>query len=610
MNDAAAAPDPAPAFLGIEHSLAGRVWRRRPADERLARALAQRLGVADVVGQVLAGRGVALEEGAGFLGPTLRETLPDPGHLLDMEAAAERLAEAIVAGEPVAVFGDYDVDGATSSALLERYFAAIGRPLRVYIPDRLREGYGPNLPAFETLAGEGIRVVVTVDCGTLAFEPLAGAARLGLDVLVVDHHQSEPRLPAAHAVVNPNRLDETSPLRTLAAVGLVFLLLVALNRALRRRNWFAGRAEPNLLHWLDLVALGTVCDVVPLTGLNRVYVAQGLKVLAERRNPGLRALADVAGVDGRPGSYHLGFVLGPRINAGGRVGEAGLGARLLATEDAGEAEVIAQRLDCLNGERRAIEAMVLEAAREQARPTPEGAPLVLVAAEAWHEGVVGIVAGRLKDEYQRPAVVLAIRDGIAKGSARSVPGVDLGAAVTAARQADLLLAGGGHAMAAGLTVRADAIEDLRAFLGERLAKAGAGRQGTRDLNLDGALSVSGATRDLVDTLEQAGPYGAGHPEPRFAVADAHIVRADRVGTDHVRVILAGPSGGRLKGIAFRSADAPLGRALLESDGRPLHLAGRLQADDWQGRRGAQLLIEDAAWPVETVDFQGRPAGMA
>ena len=597
-------------LLGIERSLGGRLWRRRAADERLASTLAQRLGVADVVGQVLAGRGVTLETGEGFLNPTLRDMLPDPGHLLDMPAAAARLAEAVQAGEAVAVFGDYDVDGATSSALLARYFAALGRPLRVYIPDRLKEGYGPNLAAFEKLAAEGIGVVVTVDCGTLAFEPLAGAAGLGLDVIVIDHHQSEPRLPVAHAVVNPNRLDENSPHRTLAAVGLVFLLLVALNRALRERGWFAGRPEPSLLQWLDLVALGTVCDVVPLTGLNRVYVAQGLKVLGERRNPGLRALADVAGVDGRPGSYHLGFVLGPRINAGGRVGEAGLGARLLATEDPVEAEAIAQRLDHLNDERRAIEAMVLEAARDQARPTPHGAPLVLVAAEAWHEGVVGIVAGRLKDEYRRPAFVLAVRGDIAKGSGRSVSGIDLGAAVTAARQAGLLLAGGGHAMAAGLTVKADAIEELRAFLGERLAKAGAGRLEARALELDGVLSVGGATRDLVDTLERAGPYGAGHSDPRFAIADANVVRADVVGADHVRVILSGAGGGRLKGIAFRSADGPVGRALLESGGRPLHLAGRLQADDWQGRRGAQLLIEDAAWPPEARIFQGEAARSA
>ncbi len=594
-------------FLAIEHSLGGRLWRRRALDERLALALAQRLEVPDVVGRVLAARGVSLEAGESFLRPTLRDLLPDPSHLLDMDRAAARLAGAIAAGERVAVFGDYDVDGATSSALLHRYFNSIEAPLRVYIPDRLREGYGPNLAAFETLAGEGMGLVVTVDCGTLAFEALAGAAGLGLDVIVVDHHQSEPRLPAALAVVNPNRLDESSPHGTLAAVGLVFLLLVALNRALRERGWFERRREPDLLQWLDLVALGTVCDVVPLVGLNRVYVAQGLKVLAERRNTGLSALADVAGIDGRPSSYHLGFVLGPRINAGGRVGEAGLGARLLATDDASQAEEIARRLDHLNGERRAIEAMVLEAARERARATPEDAPLVLVAAEAWHEGVVGIVAARLKDEYHRPAFVLAIRGDIAKGSGRSVPGIDLGAAVTAARQAGLLISGGGHAMAAGLTVRTEAIEDLRAFLSDRLGGSGARSHSPGTLELDGVLSVAGATRDLVDMLERAGPYGSGHPEPRFAVADARIVRADVVGADHVRVILAGAAGGRLKGIAFRTAANPVGRALLESGGRALHLAGRLRADDWNGRRGAQLLIEDVAYPREDTPRAGTTA---
>ncbi len=583
------------AFLGVARSVTGRIWQSREGDERQALALAQRLGVPDLVGRVLAGRGVALDACEAFINPRLKEALPDPSHLIDMDRAAERIAQAVLAGEEVAVFGDYDVDGATSSALMKRFFDAVGGRLRIYIPDRLREGYGPNAAALEGLARDGVGLVVTVDCGTMAFDALAAAAAIPLDVIVVDHHQAEPRLPASLALVNPNRLDESSPHRQLAAVGLTFLLLVAINRSLRRAGHYEGRGAPDLLAWLDLVALGTVCDVVPLTGLNRALVAQGLKVMAERRNPGLRALADVARLEARPSAFHLGYVLGPRINAGGRVGEADLGARLLTTDDDEEAIAIAQTLDRLNAERREIESLVLDQAAAAAEAKMATDPAVLlVAGENWHEGVLGIVASRLKDRFRRPTFVLGLRDDIAKGSGRSVPGVDLGAAVTAARQAEILENGGGHAMAAGLTVTASRLPELESFLLARLAPELAGAPARDQLGFDGALDVKGANRALFDLLEAIGPYGAGHSEPRFAIAGARMVRADVVGTDHVRLILSGSGGGRLKGIAFRAAGTPLGRALMESLGAPLHLAGHLRADDWRGRNDVQLVIEDAA----------------
>ncbi len=599
MNQVAASSSSAeePAVLDVARSVSGRFWRQRPADDRTALALSQRLGVPDIVGRVLAGRGVGMEDAEGFLNPTLKSALPDPSRLRDMDKAAARLATAIESGERIAVFGDYDVDGATSSALLDRYFKAIGVALTVYIPDRQKEGYGPNAPALLTLRQQGVAVVVTVDCGIAAFEPLEAAADAGLDTIVVDHHQAEPRLPTAAAVVNPNRLDDDSGLGHLAAVGVTFLLVVALNRTLRQRGWFKDSREPDLLQWLDLVALGTVCDVVPLTGLNRVLVAQGLKIAANRNNPGLAALSDLAGVDQRPGAYHLGFVFGPRLNAGGRVGNSHLGAKLLATDDMDEAQAIAAKLNDFNLERREIEAAIQAQAIELADAKQAGQqPLVFLADPRWHQGVIGIVASRLKDRYRRPAIIVAMDDEAGKGSGRSIPGVDLGAAITAAKQAGLLLAGGGHAMAAGLTVAPDKVVELEAFLSERIAEAMAGQPQSHSLGLDGALTVSGASRDLFDTLESAGPYGAGHPEPRFAIANADVVKADLVGQNHVRMVLAGARGGRLKGIAFGVADSPLGQAMLSAQGRSLHLAGHLRADDWQGRRGVQLFIEDAAFP--------------
>jgi single-stranded-DNA-specific exonuclease len=585
-------------FLGVARSLTGRVWRARAADERIAQALSQRLGAPDIVGRVLAARGLAPEQADAFLNPSLRQALPDPSHLKDMDAAAARVARAIQAGEQVCVFGDYDVDGATSAALLKRFFDAAGGSLRIYIPDRRAEGYGPNAPALLKLREEGVSLVLTVDCGVTAFEPLEAAARARLDVVVLDHHQAEPRLPRAYAVVNPNRVDETSPHRQLAAVGVVFLLAVAANRALRRAGWWsAARPEPDLLAWLDLVALGTVADVVPLTGLNRVLVFQGLKVMAQWRNPGLAALADAARLQTKPTAFHLGFLLGPRVNAGGRVGKADLGARLLTTEDAAEALALAAELDRLNGERQAIEAIVLEQAEARVDPTR---PLAFVAAAGWHEGVIGIVASRLKEKHRRPAIVVALDGGRGKGSGRSVTGLDLGAAITAAKQAGLLLNGGGHAMAAGLTVEEGRLAALTEFLTARCAPLLAALGPSDSFTVDGALHVRGVTRELVDVLEAAGPYGSGWSEPRFAVAGAEVAKADVVGTDHVRLILRGSDGGRLKAIAFRAAATPLGQGLLRATGERVHLAGCLRPDDWNGNRGAQLVVEDAAIPREAA----------
>jgi single-stranded-DNA-specific exonuclease len=587
-------------FLGVERSLTGKRWEERLSDGRQALALSQQLGLPEVIGRVLAARGVELEEAERFLNPTLRDYLPDPSAFQDMDRAAQRLRNAIESGESIAVFGDYDVDGATAAAVLARFFAAIGVTLEIYIPDRLAEGYGPNAPALKRLKGRGVDLVVTVDCGITAFEALDEAAAAGLEVIVVDHHAAEPRLPVAAAVVNPNRLDDSSGHGQLAAVGVAFLLVVALNRALREAGWYArhNRAAPDLIQWLDLVALGTVCDVVPLTGLNRALVAQGLKVMAARRNAGLVALSDVSRIDDKPGTYHAGFLLGPRVNAGGRVGEAPLGARLLTCDDPGEAAAIAARLDGYNSERREIELLVLDQAIRQVEESGPGAGLVVAAAEGWHAGVIGIVASRLKDRFNKPALVVALEGGVGKGSARSVPGVDLGAAVIAARQEGLLVNGGGHPMAAGLTVAADCLAELTAFLDMRLARRLAEIDYRPSLGIDGALKPRGATLELLEQLERCGPFGVGNAQPRFALPAVRVAKASVVGDNHVRCFLGdsqgGSGGGSLKGIAFRALDSDLGPALLQTAGLPLHVAGRLQVDRWGGRESVQFIIEDAA----------------
>ena len=597
MDGADGADKSARAMLGVERSVCGRRWRLRGGDDQVGQAIAERLALPEILGRLLAQRGVDLDHAPGFLAPRLRDQLPDPSHLRDMEAAAARLVRAVRAGETIAIFGDYDVDGATSAALLTRFFAAAGAPTRIYVPDRLREGYGPSTPALLGLRDEGLQVVVTVDCGTTAHQPLADAAAAGLEVIVIDHHVAEPLLPRATAIVNPNRLDETSPHGGLAAVGVAFLLVVAVNRALRQAGWYSGadRAEPDLLGWLDLVALGTVCDVVPLAGLNRALVAQGIKVARRNANPGLAALAVVAGVNEPLDAYHLGFVIGPRVNAGGRVGAADLGARLLATDDPDLAAELAGRLDVHNRERRDIEARTLEAAIAMVEGAAQSPVLVFAAAENWHPGVIGIVAARLKERYERPACVVALADGIGKGSGRSITGLPLGPAVIAARQAGLLINGGGHAMAAGFTVAAENLDALREFLAQRLGDGLDREQLVPELRIDGVLSIAAAQCELIDHIAKLAPFGAANPEPRFVFPGVRVVHAEPVGSGHLRCTLADPLDQvRLRAIAFRVAGTPLGQFLAETRGAAIHVAGHLRRDSWRGGDAVQLAIDDAA----------------
>jgi single-stranded-DNA-specific exonuclease len=585
------------AFLNVERSFGGKRWRPRLTDDRAALAISQQFDLPEALGRILAARGVDVSGVEAFLDPKLRDLLPDPSHLLDMDRAVERIVAAINAGEKIGVFADYDVDGACSGSLLVKFFSAIGRDVTVYVPDRIAEGYGPNTPALMKLKAAGVSLVLTVDCGTTAFKPLADAAAAGLDVVVIDHHVAEPELPQAIAVVNPNRLDETSAVGQLCAAGVTFMVIIAVNRALRDAYWYGeGHDEPNLMAWLDLVALATVADVVPLTGVNRALVRQGLAVMARRGNPGITALADIAKLEEKPEAWHLGFMLGPRVNAGGRVGDAGLGVKLLTSTDPDAAVGIAMRLDQYNAERREIEAVVQDAAMAQAeRQASDDSPLILVAGEGWHPGVIGIVAGRIKETYNRPACVVAIDGGLGKGSGRSVPGVELGPAVIAAHQAGLLINGGGHAMAAGFSVAEDKIADFRAFLADHISRQLAGERLAPNIGIDGALTPEGASVDLIEMLDAAGPFGAGNPRPRFVLPAVSPINARIVGTDHVSCFLAAPEGGtRLKAIAFRAAGTPAGEALLNARGGVVHVAGHLNIDTWQGNRKAQFIIEDVA----------------
>jgi single-stranded-DNA-specific exonuclease len=594
------------AFLGIEHSLTGRRWAERLGDERIALAMAQRHGLPDAICRLLAARDVGLDDVPDFLEPTLRRFLPDPLHLKDMDVAVARLVRAVQHGERIVVFGDYDVDGATSSALLLRFFRTVGGNIGVYIPDRRKEGYGPNAPALLKLREEGASVVVTVDCGVTAYEPLAAAKAAGLDLIVVDHHQAELALPDAVAVVDPNRLDDASPHKQLAAVGVAFLLAVGVNRALREAGWYGdARPEPDLRQWLDLVALGTVADVVPLTGVNRVLVRQGLAVMQKRGNAGLAALADVARLREPPGAYHLGFLLGPRVNAGGRVGQADLGARLLSSDDTHEVGALAVRLDEFNAERRAIEREVLDQAIARIEglygPDRKGLPAALIVeSEGWHVGVIGIVASRLVERYGRPAFVIGMDAGIGKGSGRSVRGIDLGAAVLAARQSGLLVNGGGHAMAAGLTVAREQLPHLTKFLDDRLAPQLGDAPAVRELGIDAALAPAAATQELVTMIERAGPFGAGNALPRFALTGVRVDYAQPVGEGHVRCTLVGQQRGRVEAIAFRAGQSELGPALLDPARPVLHVAGALGIDRYGGRQSVRLQIDDAARATGSV----------
>ncbi len=584
---AAAVTEP---YLGVSRSLLGRVWiGPSPATERMGAAIAREIGMPELVGRVLAARGVTPEAAADYLEPKLRDLLPDPATLRDMEKAAARLARAVLKGERIAIFGDYDVDGAASSALLLDWLRAQGRDATLYIPDRIDEGYGPNTPAMTAL-GKAHDLVICVDCGTLSFEPVAAAQAAGAEVIVADHHLAGETLPACAALVNPNRNDDASGAGHLCAAGVVFLLLVEANRRLRAE----GRQGPDLMAALDLVALATVADVAPLTGVNRAFVRQGLKVMAARRRPGLRALADIAGLDRPPTAHHLGYLLGPRINAGGRIGKADLGARLLSAGGDEEAAGLAAELDRLNGERRRIEAEALEEAVARVEARGPVGTLVWAAAGGWHPGVLGIVAGRLRERFDRPAVALAIADGAATGSARSVEGADIGAAVLALARDGVILRGGGHRMAAGLTVAEDRLEEAMAALAARIEAEIGPAPPPSALHVDGVLSAQAATPELVEALEAAGPFGQAAPAPRVALPGMRVASARRMGTDHLALTIADPAGGRLDAVLFRAFATPLGAALEDRGGGPTHLAGRLEIDEWGGRRRARLRIEDAA----------------
>jgi len=553
----------------------------------------------DLVAQLLMTRGVARDAVEQHRTPTLRGFMPDPSTFRDMDRAADRLAEAVLAREAITIFGDYDVDGATSAALLIRLLRELGCDPQAYIPDRLMEGYGPSGEALVRIAEGGTSLIVTVDCGAQAFEALAMARGAGVDVIVVDHHKCAAALPEALALVNPNRLDEDADGAAhghLAAVGVAFLLGAALLRDLRARGYFADRAEPRLIGLLDLVALGTVADVAQLRGLNRAFVTQGLKVMAGRGNIGLRALAEAARLTAAPTCTDLGFALGPRINAGGRVGKSDLGVRLLTTSDPEEARAIAAELDRLNEERRAIEAAVTEAAELEARHQ-DNRSVAVIAGQGWHPGVIGIVAGRLKERLGKPAIVIAFdEDGVGKGSGRSIGGVDLGAAVLAAKDLGMLAAGGGHAMAAGLTIAADRVAAFADWIDERLAADVARAREDRALLLDAVLAPGGVNPALVEALEAGGPYGAGWPAPRVAAGPVRVIKADIVGSGHVRAIVAGADGRSIKAIAFRQGESALGQALLGAGStRRMWIAGRARIDGWNGSRTAELHIEDAAW---------------
>jgi single-stranded-DNA-specific exonuclease len=585
------------AYLGVSRSVLGRRWADRLDGQaaREAETISRQLDVPVILARLLAGRGATVQDTPRWLEPRLRDWLPDPSTVLDLDTAVQRLARAIEAGEKVAIFGDYDVDGACSAALLGHALRHAGLDPLIHIPDRLTEGYGPNAEAIRQLRGRGATLLVCVDCGTSGHAPLAEAARLGMDVLVLDHHQAPEVLPEVHALVNPNRLDDLSGLGHLCAAGVVFLVLVGLNRQLRGSR----HALPELMSQLDLVALATVADVVPLTGLNRAFVAQGLKIMRARERPGLVALADVSRLESEPEAWHLGYLLGPRINAGGRIGDAALGARLLMTEDREEAMRIAAQLDHLNRERQAVEEAMLAEAEDEAMQLAglggEDRAVLVVAGERWHPGIVGIVAGRLKERFQRPAFAFAPGDpGLLTGSGRSVGGVDLGAAVRKAVETGLALKGGGHAMAAGITLPAEGLVAFAAFLEARLAPAVAASREADFLRLDAALTAESLTPDFVTEIQRAGPFGQGNAEPIFALPAHGLVDIRELRNGHLRVVLASQSGARLEAMAFRAGGRPLGDALMEHRGRKIHAAVSVSRDMWGGKPRVSARLVDFA----------------
>lgn len=566
-----------------------------PVDERRAELIAQRFALPLPVARIIASRGIPVDDVANFINPKLQNLMPDPFCMKDMEKAAKRIAEAIVKKQKVAIIGDYDVDGATSSSVLRLYLESVGIEPEIHIPER-DEGYGPSRQAFDEFAALGAELVITVDCGTTAFDVFDYAGSLNIPVIVLDHHEVEVRLPEVYAVVNPKRLDESDDypyLKYMAAVGVVFCTIVAVNRELRKQGFFAGREEPNLLQWLDLVALGTVCDVVPLLGLNRAFVRQGLRIMSLRSNTGLRALIDKSGISEAPSAFHLGYVLGPRINACGRVGEASLGNKLLCSRDDFQAGQLADKLNEFNAQRKEIEAYVLLSAIEMLEGTPQEYPIAFAAGKDWHQGVVGIVAGKLKERYNVPAFVMSIEPDEVKGSARSVPGVDLGALIIAAKEKGLLTKGGGHTMAAGFSLSEDKIEAFRRFAGEYVRQKLGEEDVAPVIEVDSALDLLGANTDFAAALELLEPFGAGNAEPKIVLEHVRIVKPGIVGAGHVRCFLTSGNGGSLKAMAFKIADTELGKTLLNSQGAVFDIAGVLRRDNWQGRNSVQFIIDDA-----------------
>lgn len=566
-----------------------------PVDERKAELIAQRFALPLPVARIIASRGIPVDDVANFINPKLQNLMPDPFCMKDMEKAAKRIVEAIVKKQKVAIIGDYDVDGATSSSVLRLYLESVGIEPEIHIPER-DEGYGPSRQAFDEFAALGAELVITVDCGTTAFDVFDYAGSLNIPVIVLDHHEAEVRLPEVYAVVNPKRLDESDDypyLKYMAAVGVVFCTIVAVNRELRKQGFFAGREEPNLLQWLDLVALGTVCDVVPLLGLNRAFVRQGLRIMSLRSNTGLRALIDKSGISEAPSAFHLGYVLGPRINACGRVGEASLGNKLLCSRDDFQAGQLADKLNEFNAQRKEIEAYVLLSAIEMLEGTPQEYPIAFAAGKDWHQGVVGIVAGKLKERYNVPAFVMSIEPDEVKGSARSVPGVDLGALIIAAKEKGLLTKGGGHTMAAGFSLPEDKIEAFRRFAGEYVRQKLGEEDVAPVIEVDSALDLLGANTDFAAALELLEPFGAGNAEPKIVLEHVRVVKPGIVGAGHVRCFLTSGNGGSLKAMAFKIADTELGKTLLNSQGAAFDIAGVLRRDNWQGRNSVQFIIDDA-----------------
>lgn len=590
-----------PAFLGVSRSLSGRVWRQRPAEPAVTRAHMQTLGLDEPLARALAARGVRADQGQDFLAPTLKALFPDPSSFTDMDAAATAIVDALQAGSSVHVFADYDVDGASSAALLVRWFRAMGAELPIYVPDRITEGYGPSAKAFDTLKASGADLVVTVDCGAAANEAVAHAAAIGLKVVVIDHHMMREAPPQCLAVVNPNRPGCNSGQGNLAAAGVVFVLLAALNREARARGLFESREQPDIRQWLDLAAMGAICDVTGLTGFNRALTSLGLGVMSSWSNPGLKALLAAAGAEPGPAKVnHAGFILGPRINAGGRIGKSDLGARLLSTDDPAEAMAIAQELDALNIARREVEKSVTDQAIRRVEATgahDDGSAVVVIEGDDWHPGVVGIVAGRLRERWRKPVIVIGVDavNGLGKGSGRSQPGMNLGKAIQAAWEAGVLLAGGGHAMAAGLTVKADRIGALRDFLNDRLSGEQAAAEALDAVEIDALIEPGAATRALFEQFDALAPFGPANPEPLFALEHVSVREPVAMNGGHVRCRLVGADGASVKAIAWRCADLPTGKALLSGQGG-LSVTGRLKADDWNGRRGVQFEIEDVSDP--------------